>query len=45
MVVSGGVNDELNVVGPSVSGIRHFDLLSVVMMVRNSPIEHAESRW
>ena len=45
MVVGGGVDNELNVVGPPESGIRHLDLLSVVMMVRDGSVKHAEPRW
>ena len=45
VIVSGGVDDELNIVGQSEGGIQHFDLLSVVMMVRDSPVEHAEPGW
>ena len=45
MVVSGSVNDELNVVRPSKSGIQHLDLLSVLVMIRDGSIEHAEPRW
>ena len=45
VVVSGGVDNKLNVVGPSESGIRHFKLLPIVMMVRDSSVKHAESGW
>ena len=43
MIVGSSVNDELNVVGPMKGGIQHFDLLPVLVMVRNSSVEHTEA--
>lgn len=42
VVVSGGVDYELDVMGPAVSGVWYFNLLPVVMMVRDGWIEHGE---
>ena len=42
VVMGGGVNDELNVVRPSMSANRHFNLLAIVMVIGNSAVEHAE---
>ena len=45
MVVNSSVDYKLNVMGPSGSGIRHLNLLPVVMVVRNGSIEHTEPLW
>ena len=43
MVVGGGVNDELDVVGPAKSGVGHFNFLPIVVVVGNGPVEHAKA--
>ena len=41
--MGGGVYDELDVVGPSMSAIRHFDLLAIVVVIGDCTVEHAEA--
>ena len=45
VIVGGGVDYELNVMGPSESGVWHFDFLPVVMMVRDGSVKHVKPWW
>ena len=45
VVVGGGVNDKLDIVRPTMSAVRHFDPLAIVVVVGNGAFEHAEPLW
>ena len=45
MIVSSGVDDELDVVWPARGGVRHVNLLPIPVMVRDGSIEHTEPSW
>ena len=45
MVVGGGVDYELDVVGPAKGCIGHFNLLSIFVMIGKGSVEHAETFW
>ena len=45
VIVGGGVDYKLNVMGPLESGVQHFDFLPIVVMVRNGSVEHAKPLW
>lgn len=45
MIVGGSVDYELNVMGPSRSGVWHLDLLPVVMVVRDGSVKHTKPLW
>ena len=43
--MGGGVDDELYVMGPAKSSIRHFEFLSIVVVIWNGSVEHTEPTW
>src|SRR6202012_3644329 len=45
VVMSVGVDDELDIVRPPRSSVWHVDLLPITMVVRIGSIEHAEPSW
>ena len=42
MVMGGGVEYELDVMGPAMGGVWHLNLLSMIVVVGNRSIKHSE---
>ena len=45
MVVGSGVDNKLDVVRPTRGGVGHFNLLPIVVVVRDGLVEHTEPHW